>query len=248
MRAHLVEHGFTAEILVCQTQSVAAQRHTIEAFLRQNHVFCCVLLSVGKELQQWFAENSIPALVLGSCHLGVKLPSLDVDYRSVCRHAAGIFLGKGHRRIALIVPNSGVAGDLASERGFLEAVEKRKTKDEAHGHIVRHNGTPANLTAKLDELFSAPQPPTALLVAKPQHTLWVIIFLLRRGLIVPDTVSVIARDHEYLFENAVAHYTFESDLFARRLSHLVLQMAGQGFLAAEPSLGPSVNNVGLRGE
>ena len=63
-----------------------------------------------------------------------------------------------------------------------------------------------------------------------------MIYLLRRGMKVPDTVSVIGRDLEKLFENAISHYTFESDAFARRLSHLMLQMVGQGFLAPQPNL------------
>jgi len=49
-----------------------------------------------------------------------------MDYRSICRHAGGIFLSKGHRRIALVVPNSGVAGDIASEAGFCEAIAQHK--------------------------------------------------------------------------------------------------------------------------
>lgn len=234
MRAHLTEHGFTTETLVCQMRSAKAQQRKLETFVRQNRVFCCVLLSLSKELQEWFATHSIPALVLGSCHAEVKLPSLDVDYRSVCRHAAGIFRGKGHRRLAFIVPHSGVAGDLASEEGFREGCAHGRDATEAR--IVRHNGTATNLAAKLDALFASPLPPTALLVAKPTHTLAVLVYLLRRGLTVPDAVSLIARDSDHLFEEAISHYRFHDETFAHRLSRLMAQMVSQGYLRPEPNL------------
>ena len=239
MRAHLTEHGFATEVFVCQARSALAQRRKLEEFIRRNRVFCCVLLSVSKELQHWFSEHSVPALVLGSCHPDMKLPSLDVDYRSVCRHAAGIFLSKGHRRLALVVPNSGVAGDLASEEGFREAISQRKNLDDARAMIVRHNGAAQNIGMKLDALFNSAHAPTALLVAKPQHVFIVIIYLLKRGLAVPDMVSLIARDQDHLLETVIppiTHYTLREDTFAHRLSRLMLQMVSQGNLPPEPNL------------
>jgi DNA-binding LacI/PurR family transcriptional regulator len=238
MCAHLTEQGFTTEILVCPPGSARVQQRRINEFVRQNRVFCCVLISVSKDLQQWFSENSVPALVLGSCHSQVKLPSLDFDYRSVCRHAAGILLGKGHRRLALVVPNSGVAGDLASEEGFNDATASHRA-DQTLGVIVRHNGTAAHISTKLDALFNSAHTPTALLVAKPQHVLIVIIYLLKRGLTMPDTVSLIARDYDQNFgvvSPPIAHYSPKEGAFAHRLSRLMLQMVNRGYLPPEPNL------------
>ncbi|MBL9212588.1 MAG: substrate-binding domain-containing protein, partial [Opitutaceae bacterium] len=235
IRAHLAEEGYSTEILVCQYRSAKAQQRKVEAFVRQNRVACCILRSVSRELQEWFSRHSLPALVLGSCHPTAKLPSLDIDYRSVCSHAAGVFLSKGHRRLALVVPNSGLAGDLMSEEGFRDAVASRSDRG-AHATIVRHNGSAEHLLAKLDELCLGPSRPTALLIARPQHTFAVIMYLLKRGLTVPDTVSVIARDYDPLFGNSIAHYPFSAPAYVHRLSRLVAQMVGNRFLAPEPSL------------
>ena len=236
MRGHLAEQGVASEVLVCPARSATAQRRKIEAFLRQNRVLCCVLLSVGKDLQEWFAAHSIPALVLGSCHPTVKLPSLDVDYRAVCRHAVGVLHAKGHGRMAFVVPNSGVAGDLVSETGFLEGLAQHSGPVAATGTVVRHQGTPTHLTAKLDQLFSSPHPPTALVVAKPVHVASVVLYLLRKGIRVPSAISVIARDHDHLFGDSISHYRFEGETFAHRLSRLMLQMVNRGFLPPEPNL------------
>ena len=236
MRAHLAEQGFTTEVLVLPPRGATARQRKLEAFVRQNRVFCCVLLSLGKEVQEWFAAQSIPALVLGSCHPAVRLPSLDVDYRSVCRHAAGLLRSKGHRRIAFLVPNSRVAGDLVSEAGFREGLAPRHSDDDLEALVVRHNGTTANLAAKLDALFASARPPTALLVAKPPHMFSVVVYLLTHGIRVPETVSLIARDHDHLFEDAISHYRFEGETFAHRLSRLMLQMVNEHHLPAKPNL------------
>ena len=236
MRAQLAKHGFITEEFVCLGRTATTQRRKLEAFLRQNRVFCCLLISVSREVQEWFAAHAIPALVLGSCPDAVKLPSLDVDYRAVCRHAAGTFLRAGHRRLAFLVPDLGIAGDLASEEGFCAGVAARPGLAGASATVIRHNGTAVDLGAKLAGLLRAPQPPTALLVARPVHTITVLVHLLRKGIRVPETISVLARDHDAVYANALSHYAFETGAFAHRLSRLMLKMVGRGHLPAEPSL------------
>jgi DNA-binding LacI/PurR family transcriptional regulator len=238
LRTHLAKHGIATERIACPPADGRAQLRAVEMFVRQNRFVCCILITVNKAVQQWFAERSVPALVLGSCHEAVQLPSIDVDYRSVCRHAAGIFLGRGHRHLALVVHNSGFAGDLASEQGFSEGVERFRGS-AARTTMVRHNGTAQNITAKLDALFQSAQAPTALLVARPWALFAVIIYLLRRGRTVPDSVSLISRDQDYVFETLdplISHYRFEGHSFVQQLSRLVLKLVSDGYLAPEPTL------------
>ncbi len=236
MRAHLSEHGFSTDVLVCPANSPKVQQRKVEAFVRQHRVFCCLLRSVSQELQQWIAARSIPALVLGSCHAEVTLPSLDVDYRSVCRHATGVFLSKGHRRIALIMPSSGLPGDLASEQGFREAIERHGEKDGVVGSILRHNGSTQGLVSKLEELVKAPRRPTALLVAKPQHVFVVVMHLLRQGLRVPHDMSLISRDGDGVFGDVISHYPIDAEAYVHRLSRLIQKMVANGHLPAQPNL------------
>jgi DNA-binding LacI/PurR family transcriptional regulator len=236
MRANLAEHGFATEVIVCPLRGAAAQQRKLETFVHENRVACCVLLSVSRELQEWCAARAIPALVLGSCHAAVNLPSLDVDYRAVCRHAAGVFRRQGHRRMALLVPDSGLAGDLASEEGFREGGRSNPHLASNEPLILRHAGTAASITARLKTAFELPQPPTALLVAKPVHALAVIAYLMRRGIKVPDSVSLICRDGDPLFDETICHYCFDEEAFAHRLSRLMLQLVDKGSLRPGPNL------------
>lgn len=237
MRTHLAENNIASEVFVLQARSSATQLRKLGVFIRENRISCCVLMSVAREVQQWFAERDLPALVLGSCHPGVRLPSLDIDFQSVCRHAGAAFLRHGHRRMALVVPHSGLAGDLASERGFQEAAET--AGGDAEAIIVRHEGTARSIGSRLDALFNSSRAPTALLVAKPQHVLIVVLYLLTHGISVPGRVSLIARDHDNLFGLVIppiAHYSLGGDAFNRRLTRLMLQIVEQGHLPLEPNL------------
>ena len=241
LQAHLAEHGFSVEILVCQAASPRAQCRKLEAFLRQYRVSCCVLLSVSAPVKQWFAERNFPALVLGSCDAAAQLPSIDIDFRSICRHAAGVFLHHGHRRIAIVLPNGQIGGDLASTQGFEEAVSKWNltAKETARAIVVQHNGTGQNLTSRLDALFNSAHAPTGLLVVKPIHVYVVMMYLMQRGLAVPDKVSVIARDQDRFFEMVnppITHYRYRGDVFVHRLTRLVLKLINQGSLKTEANL------------
>jgi len=238
MSSHLARQGFDTELLVCHTHGPALLKF-VENYLLKNDVLCCVLLSVGEPLQRWFATHSIPALVLGSCHPNVELPSLDFDNCLVCRHAAAVFLQHGHRRLAFLVPDSGLAGDLASERGFREGVESHNGLGKADGRVVRHHGTAASIKSKLDSLLCGSSPATALLMANTEETFIVMMHLLTQGIPVPKQVSLISRDHNRIFEvmaPPVAHYKPEPNAFEHRLSRLMLQMVTQGHLKNESNL------------
>lgn len=236
----LSEEGYSVEIVVCKPTIVFSELAKLERILREKRILCCILLSVSLAVQRWFAERSFPALLLGSCHDSIRLPSLDIDLQAVCRHAAGIFLGLGHRRLAMIVPDAGLAGDLASEAGFMEGARLYAGNGkQVCSVIVRHNGTFRDITARLERIFNAPKAPTALLVAKPWPTLAVILFLMKRGLAVPDSVSLISRDPDPLFEMIdpqVSHYRFKGAVFTQRAAHLTLKIVHQGRLPAVPTL------------
>jgi LacI family transcriptional regulator len=161
----------------------------------------------------------------GTCHAGIDLPSLDVDYRAVCRHAAGQFLARGHRRIGLLLNPPGTGGERESEIGFLEAFQGAA---EASALVASHDGTPASIRKCLDGWLRLASPPTAFLVARSLPALTVASDLARRGLRLPRDVALIARDSDHFLEYhspSLACYHHDPDLHARRIARVAIQLA-----------------------
>jgi DNA-binding LacI/PurR family transcriptional regulator len=234
--AHLSAQGLGTEVCICRGRQAAAELRKREGVRGRAGAFFYVLIGVRREVQKWFEANALPTLVLGSCHAAVRLPSFDVDYQAVCRHAFSTLVGKGHRNIALVLPDTRAAGEVASERGFHEAALRYP---DAQAVVVRHDGTTENLATRLDAQFNSSRPPTAIVVAKPLHVLAAAFYLLRRGIAVPGRVSLIARDHDKIFTRlspSIAHYRVVEQTFTHRLTRLMLRMVSHGGLAKESHL------------
>jgi LacI family transcriptional regulator len=125
----------------------------------------------------------------------VDLPFRDLDHRAMCRHAAGILLARGHRRLALILPKTRLAGDIESEAGFAEGVEQSGHTDAA-AIFCRHDATAPGIAQALRRLFEQDAPPTGLLVVNPNHYLTVASRLGQLGRAVPRDISIISRDED----------------------------------------------------
>jgi DNA-binding LacI/PurR family transcriptional regulator len=206
----------------------------LERLMEQLRPAGCVLLSSTEKMQLWFSRRRLPCVIWGSKYAGVELPSVDKAYRAICRHAVGLFLARGHRRLVLLNPELGAAGDLESEEGFWEGVAQHKQKD-VEANVVRHRGTADDLCSALAALFERRAPPSALLVSRAANVLTVMGCLMRRGLRLPEDVALISRDHEPFLEAvvpSVARYVVSPESMAHRISAAVLEMVQTGLVSA----------------
>jgi len=198
----------------------------LAALTREATAAAWLLFVTNERMQRWFVESGFPAVLSGSCHPGIELPSVDFDYRAVCRHAAGQFLQRGHRRVVLFMQDSETAGDRESAAGFLEAFRTRAGA-AATPMIVHHHGTPDSIRQRLRGLFHPGPAPTAFLVARSMPALMTASELVRRGLRVPRDIALIARDsdhfHEF-FSPQLARYRANPEAHARRLARILLKL------------------------
>ncbi len=227
LRESLAAAGLQLEIHSGRRWYSRRPEKDLAALTHQMPAAVWVLFVASERMQRWFAASELPGVLSGSCHAGVDLPSVDFDYRAVCRHAAGQFLLRGHRRIVLFLQASGAAGDQESEAGFLEAFQT-KAGAVAAPVVVQHDGTPENIRQRLDALLSQKPAPTAFLVGRSMPALMVASELMRRGRQLPRDAAVIARDSDHFlefFSPALARYRADPEVHARRLSRLVIQLA-----------------------
>ncbi len=229
----------------------------LAALTHQMPAAAWVLFVTNERMQRWFAASELPGVLSASGHAGIALPSVDFDYRAVCRHAAGQFLARGHRRIVLLLQTSGTAGDEESEAGFREAFETQAGA-RATPIVEWHEGSAESIRQRLDGLLGQRPAPTAFLAGRSMPALMVASDLMRRGLRLGRDAAVIARDSDHFLEYLspkLARYRADPDVHARRLARLVVQLArgaGQGarpvrimpeFLKGE-SLGEARGNEG----
>lgn len=221
LRARLAEQGTSMEFVVRPSVYHARGERAWTEVVQSHPSAAWVLFLSTEPMQRWFAKNKIPALVVGSCPPDNPLPSVDVDYRAACRHAAQWFSGHGHKRLALLLPASGCPGDEESEQGFREGAAGGEVK------VVRHDATVAGVCAKVDRLLTTADAPTAFLVARSAHALTVLTHLQRRGIKVPQQVALISRDEDPYLQHAVpvvARYTSRPQQFARKVGEALVQV------------------------
>jgi DNA-binding LacI/PurR family transcriptional regulator len=230
LREQLTAAGCSLELHVSRTAYSARPARVLEGLMRRAPAAAWVLYLSNEAMQKWFYERGLPCLVAGSCVPGVKLPSVDVDYRAACRHAAGLLLASGCERLALVLPQGDYAGDRESEEGFRQAMGRGNAKS-AQPLVLRHDGTVKGLCAELDAAFRATPRLDGLIVARSGHALTAVTYLARRGVRVPRDVAVISRDADAFLEflaSPVARYANDPALFARRVSRTAIQLARQG--------------------
>lgn len=226
LRERLAEEGYLVETHVSRVPFRARSPQQLEKLAIMLQPAGWVLMSSTESLQKWFAARGLPCVIAGTRYEGVELPSVDVDYTAVCHHAVGQFLSRGHRRIALLNPHPGAAGETATETGFHKAILEAKGRG-VEAFIVKHNGTVENICARIDTVMTRRQPPTAFLVSRARHALTVLCYLLQKRFCVPADAALISRDEESYLEDVIptmARYSNNPGAFAAKLSRTVIEM------------------------
>jgi len=182
-----------------------------------------ILISCSVATQAWLYQRGCAAFVLGHLHQGIHLPAIDVDLKSAGRHAAAQFLSHGHRKIGLILADPCSAGDLSVEAGFAETMEKpempRGTFTTIKMRWERHS-----MVHLVQGLLRRPDAPTALFILSEETAVCLYSLLIRRGIRVPEDISIIVRDGGELLERFspdFARYKVDLSMEVRRTCHIV---------------------------
>lgn len=196
----------------------------LKQLIEETNIQYWILQQAPLELQRWFQDKGIPAMIAGTAFEGIHLPHVDLDNAAVCRHAVGRLIARGRRIICYLAQSPVMAGDIRSESGFLDAIAG---KDEIRGKVVRSDGTPDGVRRKIEAIFASKHPPDAFLVDKSSDAYTVVSPLSRMGIRVPKDVSVICRtesiDFPYMVPT-IAHYSRNIPDVARRTAELALKL------------------------
>lgn len=202
----------------------------LDALARRYNARCWILCSIPGPAQRWFAERGLPAIVYGSLFGALSMPHLDLDHRAVCRHAVGMLMRRGHRRIGFLTCRTLRAGDVAAEEGYREALTLAD-HPALEPMVIRTSLDPLALCKALDEAFASNAPPTALLTSAGHLTLTAVTHCLHRGKRIPADLSIVARDAfdalGYV-QPSITRYEFNKHAYALKLCRMVQRLVRTG--------------------
>jgi len=227
LREHLASHGWTLRVVVSAATYRQNPGTALSELAAREKAGAWVLYRSTEQIQRWFETSNSPCVVAGTVHTGVRLTSVDRDYRAASHHAAGVLLGRGHRQLGLLRPSAPLAGDLETEAGFREGLTNRTA---ATLHVAEHNGTPAGVTHALRRMLAG-FTPTAIYVIQSTHFATVMTWLSSNGYRIPTHISLISRDDDPFLDHLFpepARYSLDPASFARKISRQVLDLVRNG--------------------
>ncbi len=196
-------------------------------FKSTNHM-CWLLVRCPKNIQQVFNKQGIPAIICGSPYSEITLPSIDLNYQAIGRHAAGLLAAKGHKRIGYVRNRAAFPGDQECLNSFKSTLQKCLSKPSLK--IIQHSSEFHDYGTILKQISSPTDPVTALFIDSPFQYLRVFTQALRAGIKIPDELSLISRhDIDFLhhLDPMPAFYEFNPKERAAKI-HQILEERIQG--------------------
>lgn len=239
LRNHLTKAGYVLDIQTSRVPYRARGTQWLES-LAKSRPAGWVMFNSTEPMQRWFADRRLPCVVVGWCHKGVDLPSVERDFAAVTQHAVNQFIVRRHKRLALLTPHPAPAGDVVTVAAFHEAVARAGSG--VTGIVQEHDCQVANLCAGVDRLLALPEPPTAFLVSSARWVLTVLTHLLSAGVRVPKDVALISRDDDSFLDvvvPSVARYHHSEEGFASKISRTLLEVVQGGGRAEKYRIMPT---------
>jgi DNA-binding LacI/PurR family transcriptional regulator len=239
LRDHLHREGCAVEIHAGSQYDSQNYRHALERLVARVQASHWVLLGPGLRVQEWFRERKIPAFVSLTALETVSLPAIRVNTQAMYRHAVGMLIGKGHLRLAWVVPDVMLRPEEVRQHGFSLAVEEYAQRTGFSARMFGHDTTVAGVHRATDALLAMNPTPTALLVVSPTHALAVLTYLNRLGLRVPNDLSLLCIGYEPFLDNCtptLAHYSIDRWAYSKRMCSAVLAWLPTGRTPAKPTV------------
>lgn len=170
-------------------------------------------------LLEWCAAQSIPCFALYGRTEGLPLARTGPDTVSAYGDATRQLIALGHRRIVSIVREGfrkPLPGDC--EKAFLGELKAHGIQTGTY-NLPDWEETPEGFGRLFESLFKS-TPPTALIIDETCWFLAALAFLVRRGIRVPEQVSLVSGECESILDMChpqFAHMHWDNRLIVRRV-------------------------------
>ncbi len=208
-----VRHQLYAHQLVSQLQAAGhtvsySKRSLVEMgmqldkvieYVQDNPADVWIPTSASRDILEWFARQPFPSIALFGRRRGVNIAGVGPDKIETLCSLTEQLIGWGHRRIVLFSREERHVHTLGlQERRFAETLEAHGIHTGSYS-LPRWQSTAAGFNACLDSYFQV-TPPTALIIEESQFFVAALLELSRRGMRVPEQISLFCTDDDLVFE------------------------------------------------
>ncbi|MCH7226089.1 substrate-binding domain-containing protein [Haloferula sp. A504] len=219
LKQKLIDEGHTAFFAERSQMELRFDVPRIARLVAQTPADAWIVHSGSRDVLAWFAERETPVFAMFGRRRTLPIAGAGPDHPAACREAVRRLIELGHRRIVVLARESQRAGGPgAAERAIFEEMESHGVPTGSY-NLPDWEDSAEDLRRVLDELFRV-TPPTALIIDEPFLFHAVKEHLERRGVGIPEQVSVICSEPDPTFAwltPSVAHISHDGDLIERRI-------------------------------
>ena len=195
LEAHLKEAGHAVSYSEKSLLDLGMDPRRVARQVARSDAQAWILVAASREVLEWFAAQPVPSFAFFGARFGLPIASVGPDKEKALVDATRELLRQGHTRISVICRRL--------HRTPVPSQTVRVIRQELNNAGVRTGSfnapdweeSPAGLCECLDKLFSL-TPPTALIVDEIPFFVAVQQYLARRGIRVPDDVSLVSLDND----------------------------------------------------
>ncbi len=215
----LLEMGHVAGFPSKSQHELGMDVKRIARLVQSTEADAWVVMSGSREVLEWFAQQSKPAIALAGRQRGVAIACSAPDKVPALREAVRRLADLRHRRIVMLThaerrnPNPGFF-----ERSFFEELDSLGIATGPY-NLPDWQDDMTGFHRCLDSLFMH-TPPTALLIDGTPSFIAAQLHLAQRGILAPRDVSLICFDPDPAFswcQPSVAHIHWDTDPIVRRI-------------------------------
>lgn len=220
LRHRLLEAGHAVQVAPRTLVDLHDNSLQLGGLLRSTEADAWVVLGGSRRVLEWFAQRPEPTFALFGRRGGLPLAATGPDKPAAITEATRELIRLGHRRIVFLArPRRRLPEPGAPEKAFLRELASQGLPVGDY-NLPAWEETPEDFHKCLEELFRV-TPPTAVIVDETGFFFAAQQFLSRRGLRVPEDVSLIATDPDPGYHwclPSIAHIKWESGPLVRRIA------------------------------
>lgn len=219
LRHQLQKAGHAMEVAPSSMVELRENSDRLARMVRSTKADAWIIMSGSRGILEWFAARPEPSFALFGRRAGLPLAATGPDKPTATTEATRELIRLGHRRIVFMVrPRRRLPQPGEPELAFLRELAARGMEVGSY-NLPAWEETAEGFHRCLDQLFRI-TPPTAMIVDESPLFFAAQQFLSRRGIRVPEDVSLIATDPDPAFrwcKPTVAHIYWESRLLVRTI-------------------------------